>query len=166
MIVIADATPLRYLILLEAIDTLPTLYERVLIPQIVANELQRPRTPLPVRQWMAAAPAWLDIRVPHLTPERSLFRLGAGERDAIVLAQELRADLLLMDDWDGREAAEQRAFTVLGTLGVLDAAAARSLLSLPDALTRFQATNFRMTPDMVHILLERDTARKRTLPGM
>ena len=32
MIVIADATPLRYLILIEAIDTLPTLYERVLIP--------------------------------------------------------------------------------------------------------------------------------------
>jgi predicted nucleic acid-binding protein len=76
MIVIADATPLRYLILLEAIDTLPTLYERVLIPQIVANELQRPSTPLPCGNgWQQRQPAY--IRVPHL-PERSLFRLGAG----------------------------------------------------------------------------------------
>ena len=57
----------------------------------------------------------------HLTPERALLRLDAGERDTILLAQELRADLLVMDDWDGREAAEQQAFTVLGTLGVLAA---------------------------------------------
>ena len=153
MIVIADATPLRYLILIEAIDILPALYGRVLIPQMVANELQRPRTPLLVRQWMATAPVWLEIRVPHLTPERALLRLGAGERDAILLAHELRADLLVMDDWDGREAAEQRAFTVLGTLGVLDAAAARGLLSLPESLTQLQATNFRMTPelDFIHL---------------
>jgi predicted nucleic acid-binding protein len=152
--------------LIEAVDILPTLYERILIPQKVADELQHPRTPLPVRQWMATAPAWLEIHVPKLAPERALARLGAGERDAIVLAQELRADLLIMDDWGGREAAEQRAFRVLGTLGVLDAAATDSLLSLPEVLTRLQATNFRMTPEMVQMLLARDAARKRTLPGM
>jgi predicted nucleic acid-binding protein len=65
MIVIADATPLRYLILIEAIDILSALYGRVLIAQMVADELQRPRTPPPVRQWMATAPVWLEIRVPH-----------------------------------------------------------------------------------------------------
>jgi predicted nucleic acid-binding protein len=151
MIVVADATPLRYLILIEAIGILPTLYGHMLIPQRVADELQRQRTPLPVRQWMAQAPAWLELRAPQFAPERALLRLGAGERDAIVLAQELRADLLVMDDWDGRQAAEQRALTVLGTLGVLDAAAARSLVSLPEALTRLQATNFRMRPEMVEI---------------
>ena len=48
MIVVADATPLRYLILIEAVDILPALYERILIPRIVADELQRPRTPLVV----------------------------------------------------------------------------------------------------------------------
>ena len=72
MIVIADATPLRYLILIEAIDILPPLYERTLIPPIVADELQRPRTPLLVRQWLARAPTWLEIRSSHLTPERAL----------------------------------------------------------------------------------------------
>lgn len=165
MIVIADATPLRYLILIEAVDILPALYGRILIPQRVADELQRPRTPLPVRQWMATAPAWLEIHVPQFAPERALSRLDAGERDAIVLAQERGADLIIMDDWDGREAATQRAFRVLGTLGVLDAAAVEGLLSLPEMLTRLQATNFRMTPEMVQVLLERDASHRRGLRG-
>src|SRR5262249_26954566 len=147
MIIVADATPLRYLILIKAVDILPALYERILIPRIVADALQRSRTPLPVRQWMAAPPPWLDIRQAPHTPgpcERALLRLGAGERGAIALAQTLHADLLVMDDWDGREAALQRGLTVLGTLGVLDEAAARGLVDLPDVLTRLQATNFRM----------------------
>ncbi len=161
MIVVADATPLRYLILIEAVDILPALYERILIPPIVADELQRPRTPLPVQQWMATPPAWLDIRRAPPAPERALLRLGAGEREAILLAQTLHVDVLVMDDWDGREAALQRGLTVLGTLGVLDQAAARGLVDLPEALTRLQATNFRMPPAIVEMLLARDAARRQ-----
>jgi len=163
MIVVADATPLRYLVLIDAIAVLPALHARIVIPRTVADELQRPRTPLPVRQWMAAPPAWLDIRPSPPMPEpsaRALSRLGAGERDAIVLAQMLQADLLVMDDWDGRAAALQRGLTVLGTLGVLDEAAARDLVVLTDVLTRLQATNFRMPPAMVEMLLARDAARR------
>ena len=161
MIVVADATPLRYLILIDAVPVLPALYERILIPEMVADELQRPRTPLPVRQWMATPPAWLDIRSAPPLSEPALLRLGAGEREAIALAQTLHADLLVMDDWDGREAALQRGLTVLGTLGVLDEAAARRLIELPDALTRLQATNFRMPPEIVEMLLARDAARRQ-----
>jgi len=161
MIVVADATPLRYLVLIGAVDVLPALYERILIPAVVAEELQRPRTPLAVRQWMASPPPWLDIRPAPPTPERTLSRLGAGERDAIMLAEALRADLLVMDDWDGREAAIQRGLTVLGTLAVLDAAAERRLIVLPDVLARLQATNFRMPPAVVNMLLARDAERQR-----
>jgi predicted nucleic acid-binding protein len=161
MIVVADATPLRYLILIEAVDILPALYERILIPRIVADELQRPRTPVAVRQWMMTPPAWLDVRHAPPTPEHALLRLGAGERDAIVLAHTLHADLLVIDDWDGREAALQCGLTVLGTLGVLDEAASRGLVELPDALTRLQATNFRMPPEIVEMLLARDAARRQ-----
>src|SRR5262252_1598915 len=161
MIVVADATPLRYLTLIEAVDILPTLYERILIPQTVADELQRPRTPLPVRQWMATPPAWLAIRHAPLTSEPALSRLGAGEREAIALAQALHAELLVMDDWDGRAAALQCGLTVLGTLGVLDEAAARRLIELPEALTRLRATNFRMPPEIVEMLLARDAAHRQ-----
>jgi hypothetical protein len=159
MRVVADATPLRYLIVIEAVAVLPGLYDRLVIPAMVAEELQRPRTPLPVRQWMASPPAWLDIRVPPRPPAPALGRLGAGEREAIVLAETLPADLLVMDDWDGREAARQRGLRVVGTLGVLDAAAARRLIVLPDALARLQATNFRLPPAVVAMLLARDAER-------
>jgi len=87
MIVVADATPLRYLILIEAVDILPVLYERILIPRMVADELKRPRTPLVVRQWMAAPPAWLDMIYGWPPSHRSRPRvpccawaLGSGRR--------------------------------------------------------------------------------------
>jgi len=64
--------------------------------------------------------------------------LGAGEREAISLAQDLRAGLLLMDDLAGREEAEHHGFAVMGTLRVLELAAERGLLDFPAAITKLQ----------------------------
>jgi predicted nucleic acid-binding protein len=86
--------------------------------------------------------------------------LGAGERQAILLAQAIGADILLIDERYGRRAARLRALRVLGTMGILDEAATRGLLDLPTALTRLQATNFRVTHEMVQALLARDAARR------
>jgi predicted nucleic acid-binding protein len=60
MLVIADMSPLHYLVVIEHTAILPTLFEHVIIPSVVAEELQRPRTPAPVRAWMASPPAWLE----------------------------------------------------------------------------------------------------------
>jgi hypothetical protein len=68
------------------------------------------------------SPEWLEIRLPHQRPEAVLLRLGTGEREAIVLAQEVHTTLLLMDDMEGREEAERHAFSVVGTLRVLEIA--------------------------------------------
>ena len=57
MIVIADTTPLNYLVLIDQSHLLPQLYGRVLIPQAVYDELQQERTPAPVRAWVANRPA-------------------------------------------------------------------------------------------------------------
>ena len=65
MLVIADTSPLHYLVLIEQTDILPALFGHVIIPPVVAEELQRPRTPAPVRAWMASPPAWLDMRPPQ-----------------------------------------------------------------------------------------------------
>jgi predicted nucleic acid-binding protein len=115
MLVVADSSPLHYLVLIDSTAILPTLFGRMLIPPMVAEELQRSRTPAPVRAWMASPPEWLEIRLPHQRPAAVLLRLGAGEREAIVLAQEVHATLLLMDDMEGRGEAERRAFSVVGT---------------------------------------------------
>lgn len=97
MLVVADNTPLRYLILLGYVDILPALYGRILIPQAVLRELQHPRTPAPVRAYLAQPPAWLEIVPTTGTADAVLAELDAGERDAILLAQECHADLLLID---------------------------------------------------------------------
>jgi predicted nucleic acid-binding protein len=88
-------------------------------------------------------------------------KLGAGEREAIALAQELQAPLLLIDDADGREKAERRALMATGTLGILEAAAIHGLIDLPSALARLQATTFHARAELFQELLAHDAARKR-----
>ena len=165
MIVVADASPLHYLVLIEQIAVLSLLYGQVIVPSVVCEELQRPQTPEVVRLWMAHPPPWLDLRPPQAEHDTGLLRLGAGERQAILLAQATGADVLLIDERHGRRVARSRSLRTLGTLGILDEAAARGLLDLPAALTRLQATNFRVTREMVQVLLDSDTAWKRQQEG-
>jgi predicted nucleic acid-binding protein len=60
------------------------------------------------------------------------------------LAQELRPDLLLLDDLEAREEAEHRDFAVMGTLGMLELAAERGLLDFSAAIMKLKATSFHM----------------------
>ena len=161
MIVVADAGPLRYLILIEHTHVLPALYGRVLVPPAVVTELTRERTPVVVRQWLVNKPGWLQIHSPTsgLTP--SGLRLGPGELEAIALAVELSADAVLMDERDGRREAERRGVAVLGTLRVLADAAEHHLADLPTAFDRLRQTNFRASEQLMQSLLDRDAVRTR-----
>jgi predicted nucleic acid-binding protein len=160
MRVIANTTPLRYLVLMDHQFILPRLYEHILIPPSVQQELQHPRTPPAVHRWMTAPPEWVEVRSPQQTGAAELLRLGAGERDAIMLAQELYADLVLMEDWPGRQTAEARSLHVMGTLRVMECAAEQGLLDLPVVLAQLQNANFYMSADLIQELLARDSARK------
>jgi predicted nucleic acid-binding protein len=62
MIVIADSTPLHYLILIHQVDLLPQLFDRILIPPAVFEELQHQETPDVVRRWIASTPSWLQVQ--------------------------------------------------------------------------------------------------------
>ncbi len=59
MIVIADTTPLHYLVLLNRAEILHELYGRVTVPEAVFRELQAASTPAIVKQWIANRPDWL-----------------------------------------------------------------------------------------------------------
>ena len=102
----------------------------------MAAELQRPRMPVPVRAWMASPPVWLELRPPRPALVTTAIRLGAGEREALSLAQELHAALLLLDDLEACEEAERHAFAVMGTLRVLELASERGLPDFPAAITQ------------------------------
>jgi len=142
MIVVADSSPLHYLVLLEQAALLQHFYGNVLVPEAVAAELRRTRAPATVREWIASPPSWIEV-VPVTTNELSSIaeELDLGERAAIALATRFRADLILVDETEGRAEATRRGFRVTGTLGVLHAAAAEELIDVGDVIDRLAATN-------------------------
>ena len=163
MIVVADATPLRYLVLIEETGILPALYDRILIPPTVLRELSQPRTPPRVQQWIAALPGWVQVQVrAPLGPSPEFpATLGAGEREAITLAEELHAEVLLIDDWAGRREAEKRRIPTQGTLGILSVAATHGLTDLAGAIARLRQTNFRADDKLIQSILD-EHQRRRT----
>jgi predicted nucleic acid-binding protein len=128
MIVVADTSPINYLILIKEIEILARMYGSVVIPRAVREELLRPSAPEVVRTWIGELPTWLEVRSPVNAPDASLDLLDPGERDAIMLAVELPADQLIVDDRVGRKEAQRRGIPVMGTLGVLREAASLGLL--------------------------------------
>jgi len=80
MIVIADSTPLNYLILIHQVDLLPLLFNRVLIPPAVFEELQHQETPDLVRHWIAGPPSWFQVQALRSVPDPTLGYLDPGER--------------------------------------------------------------------------------------
>ena len=161
MIVIADTTPLNYRVLIDRADLLPQLFGPALIPPAVFNELQQSESSAQVRDWVAHAPSWLQVQPLRSQPDPSLDHLDSGEREAIALAEEMKADQLLIDEADARREAARRNLPFMGTLGVLRLAARLNLIDLPSDLARLQQTTFYVDPELIHSLLEEDDARKR-----
>ena len=101
MIVVADTSPLNYLIRLGHPEVLRDLYGRVLVPDAVLIEMRHPEAPPEVRAWASTPPDWLEtIQVRQLDSTLAM-ELGDGEREAISLALEVHADVLLIDERAG-----------------------------------------------------------------
>ena len=149
-LVIADTSPINYLLLIGHIDILPKLFERVIVPEVVGDELAHPKAPAVVRNWIASPPDWVEIRNAEVEiRDPALESLDAGEEAAITLAIEVHADLLLMDDEEGVAVARGKGLEVTGTLGILVRAAQRRLLVLREAVDRLKQTNFRFRQDIL-----------------
>ncbi len=152
-VVVADAGPLRYLVLIDQIEILPRLYRKIVLPDAVRKELSEPRTPALVRTWLASSPPWLQSGPAPVTDGQLPPKLGKGERGAIAVAMALGASLVLMDDRAGVEEARSRGLQVTGTLGVLLLAARRDLIDLEASLTQLKRTNFRYSPALLDATL-------------
>ncbi len=131
MIVVADAGPLIHLSLIGRLDLLASLYGKILIPDLVYNEVVTSGEGLPGSLEVAVA-GW--IAVENHDPKADLFRLlrgelDAGEAAAITLAVDRQAEWFLSDDRPARRAAERLSLKVCGTVGVLAAAKRQGLVS-------------------------------------
>jgi predicted nucleic acid-binding protein len=112
MIVVSDTSPLTALLSVGEEKILPRLFGRVIVPCAVQEELLRGH---------AAWPEWLQVR--EVADPSAVLRFSLtvdeGEAEAIELAKELRADLLLIDERKGRRLASAEGVPVIGLLGVV-----------------------------------------------
>lgn len=144
MIVVADTSPLNYLIQIDYDVLLPEIYGHVVVPSGVMLELGHPGAPDAVRLWLTCVPVWIDVSSTNYSPDAELAFLGLGEREAIQLAEEQHADLLLMDERRGRLEAKRRGLRTTGTLGVLLSAGELGLIDAATAYRRLLSeTTFR-----------------------
>lgn len=157
MIVVSDTSPLNYLILIGEENILTKLFGSIVIPQAVSDELLDAGASSQVREWSQNLPDWVKVRHAILTPAASLDLLDRGEREAILLAQELSADLLLVDDKQARQAAVNLGIAITGTVGIVDKAARAGLIDLKIGVEKLQKTNFFISDDLLNLLLENET---------
>ena len=154
-LVVADTSPIFYLLSIGHIDLLPQLFGKVFLPDAVHKELCHPAAPSVVREWVDGLPAWAEVTAVEASDDATLQSLGAGERAAITLALSLHADLILIDERKGTTVALGKGFDVTGTLGVLGLAARRGLIDLADSFARLKRTNFRYRQEIMDELLNR-----------
>lgn len=127
MIVISDTSPLSALLTVKQADLLPSIFGQVVIPVAVRSELLRFHPQLP--EWLRVqAVADADLVARHAE------NVDRGEAEAIALAQEVKADYLLIDERKGRRLAQRQGLRVIGIVGVVLIAKRRRLISSARAL--------------------------------
>ena len=126
MIVVSNTSPLTNLAAIGQIGLLEVLFGQINIPEAVWQELHTGEVAWPGRQEVDEA-IWIKrSRVPIAPLLAELMGdLGPGESEAIALALDLKADLILLDEKEGRRKAQRLGLRVMGVGGVLLAAKAR-----------------------------------------
>ncbi len=158
MIVISDTSAITNLAAIDQLNLLPLLYGQVIIPEAVYRELVDIDPPVPGGAEVQTA-TWLEVKlmtnrevVKRLQDE---VKLDAGESEAIALALEIGADLLLIDERRGRAEADRLGIKITGLLGILIEAKRKNLIvavkPLMDAL--IATSEFRVSSALYNQIL-------------
>lgn len=155
MIVVSDTTPLSELAKVGKIDLLRDVFGEIIIPQEVYNEATRGNHPAASA---VQSITWISVRT--VSDPQKIFDLQAetnlhlGETAAIVLAEELGVDQILLDDRKARLVAESRNLPVIGTIGTLLLAKDEGLISsIKEILDNLRAKGKRISPKLYQEVL-------------
>ena len=160
MIVVSDTSPITNLAAIAQLDLLQQLYTSLIIPTAVYNEMVEVDKVVPgavevqTLSWIQTQAVADAQRVTDL--QTSQENIDLGEAEAIILAVELKADLLLMDERRGRALATSYGLSVTGLLGVLLQAKRNGLIStvkpLMDQL--IEQVDFRVSSQLYTTILQ------------
>ena len=140
-IVISNTTPIITLLGIERLELLKDLYTEIMIPTAVAKEIEAGKDKnayIDLKQL-----DWIKIQE---VKDKTLFDyllndLDEGEAAVIALAQELVADLLIIDEKLARKYAQLKGFTCVGTLSILLKAKEKGLIAHLKPLLAQMQTN-------------------------
>ena len=156
MRVVCNTSPLILLAKIQRLDLLVQLYDEIIIPEAVLDEI-----------WIK--PTWETDQIRALLKERKYDRrkasgestaelstdLGHGEREAIALAMETKADMLIIDDHQGRAVSQSKNLQTTGTIGVLIEAKERGFIdSLRNELDRLIEAGMWISEIFYHRILQ------------
>lgn len=156
MTVVSDSGPLIALARIGALNLLPGVYGDIVIPVAVRDEIMNPDRKRTGTVSFANAD-WLRTEP---VSEQSTLRLlhdnlDSGEREAIALALEREAGVLLIDEALGRRVAGSHGLTITGTLGVLLLAKEEGLIDeVAPVVDRMVSTGFRIGDALYQSILE------------
>ena len=157
MTVVTDAGPLIALARIKQLPLLPVLYGEVIMPTAVceeefeADERREGAAVLQEAEWLQTRSV-MDRTAVALLRER----LDAGESEAIVLALQIEADIVLMDEARGRRVAAARGLPLTGTLGTLILAREKGLVDrVAPHLDRLRKEGFYMSETLYEKVLKR-----------
>ena len=160
MIIISDTAPIITLLKLERLDLLEKLFGEVIIPRAVYEELTSNPKYLSEAQVISDCSFLKSCEVfdrQSIKILREVVGLDAGESEAIALADERGAALLIIDERKGRTVAKQMGLKIIGTIGILIQAFDHKLLSreeIFDCVTTLKVSEIRISDMLLIGVLE------------
>jgi len=156
MKVVSDSGPLIHLSRISRIEILKDFFNEIYIPSSVYHELTLTEEVLPGCIEIETF-QWIKKKEIHDITAKALLMeyLDEGESEAILLAKELDADLLLIDDLAGRRTAITQNISVMGTLGILDRAYEEGKVNdLKEVIDELRDKGFWMDEDLYKMLVK------------
>jgi hypothetical protein len=153
--VVLNTSPQILLAKIGRLDLLTQLYSDILVPASVLDELEAKPGEIEKIQALIQGGDFQVQKAANENIDRIPADLGVGEREAIALAIEKNADLVILDDREGRKIARSRGLSVTGTIGVLVEARERSLIpSIRPELDRLIEAGMWLNEAFYHRILQ------------
>ena len=152
--IIADSSPLISLAIIEQLDLLPQLYQQVLIPPAVWDEVTVQGAGLP-GSLAVSQTTWFEIQAPEPAILQPLSILvDRGEAEAIALAQSIPDSTVMLDDARARRVAERFGIRRIGTLGILRRAKKAGLIAeIKPCIEQLQENGIYISPKLSEAVL-------------
>jgi len=155
-IVISNTTPIICLSILDKLDLLKYFYSKIIIPEAVHNEIIIGRkNRYGYNKYRESD--WIEIRsIKNQDLRKYYFDLDIGEAEVLVLADELNADLVIIDEFLGRKYAELIGLNLTGTLGILlKAKTVNKIEAVKPLIEKLQQEGIWLSDSLIKLVLKK-----------